>query len=57
MDQLEMMMAWEEGTLSDEDTVSLFQRLIDSGLAWSLQGCYGRTALALINAGVCSDGR
>lgn len=47
------MIAWEEGTLSDEDTITLFQRLIDSGLAWKLQGCYGRQAMAMLEAGVC----
>ena len=57
MDQFEMMMAWEEGTLPDDDEAALFQGLIDSGLAWSLQGCYGRHAAALIEAGICSPGR
>lgn len=47
------MIAWENGELSDEDTVTLFQRLIDSGLAWKLQGCYGRQASELIDFGVC----
>lgn len=47
------IIAYESGELSDEDTVILFQHLIDSGLAWSLQGHYGRTATALINAGLC----
>ena len=53
MDQFEMMMAWEAGELSDEDTVILFQQLIDSGMAWQLQGCYGRMANAFIQAEVC----
>ena len=35
-------------------TVELFSELIKSGLAWSLQGCYGRTAMALISAKVIS---
>lgn len=47
------MMAWEEGTLSYADEVKLFQRLINSGLAWQLQGCYGRHAAELIAAGEC----
>jgi hypothetical protein len=53
VDQLDRMIAWEEGTLSNEDTVILFQELIDNGMAWSLQGCYGRQAAALIEAGYC----
>jgi len=27
--------------------------LIDTGLAWQLQGCFGRQAAALIHQGVC----
>lgn len=53
----EQMWAWEAGELSYEDTVSLFQLLIDSGLAWTLQGCYGRQAMALVDAGACTMGR
>jgi hypothetical protein len=30
-----------------------WQLLIDSGLAWSLQGWFGRTALHLIEEGHC----
>jgi len=54
MDSFEMMMAFEEGTLSYDDTIMLFQNLIDTGLAWSLQGFYGRTAASLIESGLCS---
>ncbi len=35
-----------------EDEVDFFQELVDSGLAWSLQGSYGRTAKDLIEAGL-----
>ena len=52
-DQLSMMIGWEEGALSQDETIELFQGLIDSGLVWSLQGCYGRMAAALIQAGYC----
>jgi hypothetical protein len=50
-DSLGAMMAWEEGELSDEETIKLFQYLVDTGWAWSLQGCYGRQAARLIEAG------
>lgn len=53
MDQIDKMMAFENGELDDEQVVELFQELIDSGLAWQLQGFYGRTADALIEAGYC----
>lgn len=53
MDQLDRMIAWENGSLSDDDTVALFQELIDSGLVWRLQGCYGRQANTLLSYGLC----
>ena len=53
-DQVGQMMAWENGELSDEDTVELFQRLIDSREVWSLQGMYGRFAAQLIEEGYCT---
>lgn len=49
-DTLGAIMAYEDGTLSHEATVELFQHLVDTGLAWTLQGAYGRTAQALIEA-------
>ena len=52
MDQLDQMMAWENGDLDEDQTVELFQKLVDSGLAWQLQGCYGRMAAALIESGL-----
>jgi hypothetical protein len=49
------ILAYEEGNLDHEDTVKLFQHLINTGLAWTLQGHYGRTAVALIEAGECTS--
>ena len=40
---------FEDGT--EEEILSAWQYLVDTGLAWSLQGWFGRTASALINAG------
>lgn len=52
MDVLDKVIAYENGELGETETVALFQDLVDSGLAWTLQGHYGRTAHALIEAGL-----
>jgi hypothetical protein len=48
-----LIIEFEGGELDDIDTIDLFQYLIDTGLAWSLQGSYGRTANALIELRHC----
>lgn len=54
-DTVDFIMAYEGGELDAQQTIEGFQVLIDSGLAWKLQGCYGRQAVALIQAGHCVD--
>ena len=49
---LDQILAYEQGELSEEDTIALFQSLVNSGLAWRLQGHYGRTAKAMLDAGL-----
>lgn len=52
---LDFIIAYENGELeSEEELVSGFQELIDSGMAWRLQGHYGRMAKALIDQGLCT---
>ena len=51
--QIGAITACESGELDDEATIELFQHLFDNGPAWSLQGHYGRTAMAFIDAGQC----
>ena len=38
---------------SEEQYIAAWQYLIDTGIAWQLQGSFGRTAMALINDGIC----
>lgn len=52
-DTLDFIMRWENGECNDDETIAGFQKLIDTGLAWRLQGCYGRTASQLIATNVC----
>ena len=51
--QLDQLIKYEAGELNQDNTVALFQALIDSGLAWSLPGSYHRTAEDLIKLGIC----
>jgi hypothetical protein len=57
MMSIDKMIAFEEGELSMDDTLSLFSELISSGKVWSLQGFYGRIAKQLIDTGmIAPDG-
>lgn len=50
---VDKIIAYEQGELNEDETIEFFQELIDSGLAWGLQGSYGRTASYLIEEGYC----
>ena len=39
-------------TDTEEDLIEAWQHLVDTGLAWQLQGSFGRMAQQLINKGV-----
>ena len=52
MKMIDMLMAYEDGELDSEQTVELFQNLIDSGLIFNLQGHYMRAAKELVDAGL-----
>tara|TARA_B100000287_G_C20136795_1_gene584557 strand:- start:217 stop:396 length:180 start_codon:yes stop_codon:yes gene_type:complete len=40
---------------NEEQYIAAWQQLIDSGLAWTLQGWFGRTAMRMIEEGVCNE--
>ena len=53
-DMVTQMMDFENGDLDEQQTIELFQQLIDSGTVWHLQGSYGRIASELIRNGYCN---
>jgi hypothetical protein len=54
MSFIDQIMAYEDGELSELETLDLFAGLIRDGICWQLQGSYGRTAASLIDAGLIS---
>jgi hypothetical protein len=50
-DLTDRIIAYEFDELTPTQTVELFSELVRTGLAFGLQGHYGRTAQALINGG------
>jgi hypothetical protein len=54
-DIIDRIVRLEAGELPAADTIDLFSDLLHSGLAWSLQGSYGRMAASLIESGVLNE--
>ena len=46
---------FEMGQLSNDQAIDLFAELIKNGMAWTLQGSYGRSAMNLIESGYISE--
>jgi len=51
MPSVDKIIAFENGELEEGEVLSLFSELVRSGMAWRLQGFYGRTASSLIEEG------
>ena len=52
MNLSDMIVKYEQDELTDEETIQLFQELVDTGLAWNLQGHYGRRAYEMLGRGI-----
>ena len=48
----ERIVLYEQGELDEQQTIQLFQELVDSGMIMRLQGHYGRLAAQLLEAGL-----
>lgn len=55
MTTIDMTALWREDTTFDE-SVTVYQHLIDTGDAWRMEGHVGRTAMDLIEGGYCMLG-
>ena len=49
---VDLIVQYEEGTITQEDEIKLFQYLVDTEDAFKLQGHYGRHAQTLIDQGL-----
>ena len=49
------MTAFENGDLTNDEALELFSELVKTGIAWELQGAYGRTAGDLIARGILTE--
>jgi hypothetical protein len=49
---VDQLIAYEEGQLTEDEEVALFQYLVETGTCWHLEGHYQRVAATLIEAGL-----
>lgn len=54
-DTVGMIMDYEAGEMDLEQIVNFFSHLVKTGMAWTLQGHYGRTARTLIDNGYLTE--
>ena len=54
MDVTDKIIAYEAGELDQDETIDLFQLLLDTGIIHHLQGSYQRAAGSLMNQGLIS---
>ena len=54
MNTMEAVMNVEMGKGDEETYIASMQHLINTGVVWRLQGFFGRRAVEMIEAGVCT---
>lgn len=51
MDLVDKIIAYESGEMLEHEVLEFFQDLVNTGMAWKLQGSYSRTATDLLQQG------
>jgi hypothetical protein len=49
---VDQLIAYEEGQLTEDEEIALFEHLVETGTCWQLQGHYQCVAATLIEAGL-----
>lgn len=49
------IIAYESGQMDRDEIIAFFQKLVNTGVAWELQGAYGRQADQLLKLGLIYD--
>ena len=49
---VDKIIRYESGEMTEEEIISFFQEMVDTGQAWQFQGHYGRMAAHLIEQGL-----
>ena len=52
MQLVDQLIAYEEGQMTEDEEIALFQHLIDTGMCWHMEGYYHRVGASLIEAGL-----
>lgn len=53
MSNVDDIINYEDGGLSEKAEVKLFQKMINDGTVWHMQGSYGRRAMELLRSRKC----
>ena len=53
MTNMNDIIAYENGKMDEQEAIEFFQKMINNGVVWTLQGTYGRTARMLIENNYC----
>ena len=55
MQLVDRLIAYEEGQLTEDQEIALFEHLVQTGTCWQLEGHYQRVAATLLEAGLISS--